>query len=43
MAIVGISFEATRAYLDEGYTAAVVRIHIRMDLEDEACEGRFVG
>ena len=38
-----IALEATGADLDEGDTAAVVGVHVRMDLEDKASEGRFVG
>ena len=37
-----IALEATGADLDEGDTAAVVGIHVRMDLEDKASEGGFV-
>ena len=38
MLIVGITLETTGADLYERNTAAVVRIHVRMDLEDEAGE-----
>ena len=38
-----ITLEATGADLDEGDTATVVGIHVRMDLEDKASEGGFVG
>ena len=43
MPVSGIALKSPRAYLDEGDTAAVVGIHIRMDLEDEARKGRLVG
>ena len=38
-----ITLEATGADLDEGDTATMVGVHVRMDLEDKASEGGFVG
>ena len=38
MLVVGIAAEYARAYLDESYTAAVVGVHIGVNLENEAGE-----
>ena len=43
MLVASVALEAPRADLDEGDTAAVVGIHVGVDLEDEAREGRLVG
>ena len=43
MLVARITLEATGANLDEGDTATVVGVHVRMDLENKASEGGFVG
>ena len=42
MAIVGVAFEAAGADLDEGNAAAVIGVHVRVNLEDEAGERRLL-
>ena len=42
MLIGGVALELARAYLDKSDTAAVVRIHIGMNLEHETAEGIFL-
>ena len=36
--IYGVTLETARTYLHKGDTVAVVRVHIRVNLEDETCE-----